>query len=67
MTGSFIPAMLDGGDGLRTDSRQGDRIMAKSQNTKKTDKKKPAKTMKEKKQAKKDKKDQKEHPGILKT
>lgn len=37
--------------------QQGDRIIGKSQNTKKNDKKKPAKTMKEKKQAKKDKKD----------
>jgi hypothetical protein len=41
------------------------KIMSKSQDSKKGDKKKPAKTMKEKKQAKKDKKDQKGNTGIL--
>ena len=44
---------------------QGEKIMSKSQDKKKTDKKKPAKTMKEKKQAKRDKKNKKENPGII--
>lgn len=41
------------------------KIMSKSQNSKKSDKKKPLKTKDEKRQAKRDKKDKKEHPGIL--
>ena len=64
MTGFPVSVILDESDGLRVDNHQGDRIMGKSQNTKKSDKKKPAKTMKEKKQAKKDKKDSKGNIGI---
>lgn len=43
------------------------KIMSKSQNSKKNDKKKPAKTKDEKRQARRDKKDQKESPGVIDT
>jgi hypothetical protein len=41
--------------------------MSKSQNSKKSDKKKPAKTKDEKRQAKRDKKEQKDSPGVIDT
>ena len=41
--------------------------MSKSQNSKKSDKKKPAKTKDEKRHARRDKKEHKESPGVIAT